>query len=106
MSERTEILEELAKPDGIVSKIAFPAKREYHSSDSSATIEPVPYGGSNEAPHSITTTGLPRGLSFFTIPQRSGTYPDTAESGETYEVEVSIDRQDPRLIAPVGDYSG
>lgn len=105
MSEGTEIPEGLTKPRQIVREIAFAAKGEYQSMDSLGTMERVDYHSPNGAPQLLPNTRLPPGLSFLSISRRSGTYPDTAESGETYEVEVSIAAKTPRLIAPFGEYS-
>ena len=105
MSEGTEIPEGLAKPDQIVREIAFHANGKYQSGDSTETMERVDHYGPNGAPQSLPNTGLPPGLSFLSISRWSGTYPDTAESGETYEVEVSMAAKTPRLIAPTGEYS-
>ena len=104
MSEGTEISEGLAKPEQIVRKIAFPAKREYQSRDSSGTMERVDHYCPNDAPQSLLSSGLPPGLSFLSITRGSGSYPDTAESGETYEVEISIAAKTTRLIAPFGEH--
>ena len=105
MSESTEIPEGLARPEQIVRGIAFPAKGEHQSRDSLGTMKRVDNYGPNGAPQSLHNTGLPPGLSFLSISRKSGTYPDTAESGETYEVEVSIAAKTPRLTAPFGEYS-
>ena len=90
MSESTEIPEGLAKREQIVREIEFLAKRGYQPRDSSATMERVEHDSPNGVSHSLRRTGLPPGLSFLSISAMSGNYPDTAESGETYEVEISI----------------
>lgn len=46
--------------------------------------------------------GLPSGLSFLST-SSFGRYPDTAESGETYDVEASVQWKRP-LIASIGEY--
>ncbi len=47
---------------------------------------------------------VPAGLSF--LAQGSfGSYPDTAESGETYDMEATFRLKSPPRVAPIGEYS-
>ncbi len=66
------------------------------------TLERDPEHGSAV---SLKTRDSPIGLSFLSLPRSFGTYPDTGESGETYDKEVSFFAKRNRLPAPIGEYS-
>ena len=47
---------------------------------------------------------LPVGLSFLSRTS-FGRYPDTAESGQTYDMEMSFPSKRTPVVAPIGEYS-
>ena len=108
MSERAKIREEKAKTGAqIVPERGILTKPVYESRESflRGSLERVDSFRRDGTQRSLLDNGLPDGLSFLSISRGSKTYPDTAESGETYEVEVSIPAKTTRIIAPIGEYS-
>ena len=108
MSDSAKITEGVLKSRAqIVPKMRSFEKREIESresltGDSLNRLVPV---RADRIHHSFPNTGLPHGLSFLSISGTSGTYPDTAESGEAYDIEFSLRIKTTRIVAPTGEYS-
>lgn len=108
MSENAKISEGVAKSSAqIAPRIRNFGKqeldwRESPREDSLGRVFPT---RKDTTEHSVPNAGLPHGLSFLSISSGSRTYPDTAESGEAYDVEVSLCIKTIRSVSPTGESS-